>query len=91
MSSTISTHQHHQMPLLASLSVVGVIAAAGVVGVVWHESTTSGTPAQAPALTQSRPADNQNARVAERGLEQNRQYGQYEHYYSGQRIGRGFR
>ena len=49
MSATITTQHHHRMPLIASLSVAGVIAAAGAVGVVWHESSSSTSQNQAPA------------------------------------------
>src|SRR3954451_5678242 len=69
MSTTISTQQHHHMPLLASLSVAGIIAAAGVVGVVWHESSTAGADNPAPSVSQPGQAGT-NARVAERGTEQ---------------------
>ena len=87
MSTTISTQHHHRLPLLASLSVVGVIAAAGVVGVAIHDSTTSGTHAKAtPAQAQPRPGADENATVAERGQVPNG-YAQYQHYYNGQKIG----
>jgi hypothetical protein len=88
MSTTISSHQSHHLPLVATLSVVGVIAAAGIVGVAVHEST-SGAADQSPAVTQPRPAEQPNAVVAERGQAQNLQYGQYQHYYSGQKLGSG--
>ena len=45
-----------------------MITAAGVVGVAWHESSTSG--AQAPAQTTPLPGAFTNANVAERNLEQ---------------------
>ena len=73
MSTTISTHQNHHLPLIASLAVVGVIAAAGVVSVVANDATSSGTNDQAPALTPPGSAD----------------YQQYGHYYRGQGIGTG--
>ena len=49
MSATITTEHQHRVPLAASLAVAGVIAAAGVVGVVWQQSD-SATTDQAPAL-----------------------------------------
>jgi hypothetical protein len=50
MSATISTQPRQRMPLAASLAVAGVIAAAGALGVVWHQSGDSTAPTQAPAL-----------------------------------------
>ncbi len=85
MSTTISTHQSHHVPLFAVLAVGGVIAAAGVVGVVVHESS-SGTADPPPAATQPRAAD-QNATLADRRAQENRGAGQYQHYYSGQQLG----
>jgi hypothetical protein len=73
MSTAISTHKHDHLPLLATLSVVGIIAATGAVGVVWHESATSDTQDPAPALTPPKGSD----------------YRQYEHYYAGQKVARG--
>lgn len=49
MSATVTTHHQHRVPLAASLAVAGVIAAAGVVGVVWQQSGSETTD-QAPAL-----------------------------------------
>ena len=68
MSTAISTQHHHHVPLFATLSVVGIIVATGVVGVVWHASATSSTQDPAPALTPPRGAD----------------YQQYQHYVGGQ-------
>ncbi len=93
MSTTISTHQPHHLPLVASLVVAGVIAATGVVGVVWHESATSSSGHPAPALVAGAAAfrnaavaerdqsgqSSPNARVAERNLQPDQ----------GQGIGRG--
>jgi hypothetical protein len=85
MSTTISTHQSHHVPLFATLAVGGVIAAAGLIGVAVHESS-SGTTDSPPAVTQPRAAD-QNATVADRLAQQHRGTGQYQHYYSGQQLG----
>src|SRR4051794_28545845 len=68
MSTTISAQQHHHMPLLASLSVAGIIAAAGVVGVVWHEPSGGGGDSRFPAVTQPGPGG-PNALLAERGTQ----------------------
>ena len=91
MSSTISTHQPHHVPLLASLAIAGVIAAAGVVGVAWHEAGTSG--AQAPAQISPLPGAFRNANVAERNLEQTGENANVAEHdlqqYAGQGIGRG--
>ena len=85
MSTTISTQQSHHVPLIASLAVAGVIAAAGIVGVAVHEST-SGSSDTSPAVTQPGRAG-ENAVVAERNAGQSQQYGKYQHYYSGQQLG----
>jgi len=56
MSTTVSQQHHHHMPLIASLSVAGVIAAAAAVGVAWHESGASDThqaPSQGAPAAQS--------------------------------------
>ncbi len=91
MSTTINTHQPHHVPLLASLAIAGVIAAAGVVGVAWHESGTSG--AQTPAQTSPLPGAFENANVAERNMEQtgaNANVAEHDlQQHAGQGIGRG--
>jgi|SoimicmetaTmtLPB_FD_contig_31_24019122_length_427_multi_4_in_0_out_0_1 hypothetical protein len=91
MSSTISTHRPHHVPLLASLSIAGVIAAAGVVGVAWHESGTS--DAHAPAQVSPLPGAFRNANVAERNLEQSGENANVAEHnlqqHAGQGVGRG--
>ncbi len=85
MSTTISAHPSRRLPLVASLTVVGVVAAAGAVGFAVHEATTSGTSDQSQSVT--RPAG-ENAILAERGIQQDtQQFGKYQHYYSGQPLG----
>jgi hypothetical protein len=49
MSATIATRPRHRVPLAASLAVAGVIAAAGALGVAWHQSDDS-APTEAPTL-----------------------------------------
>jgi hypothetical protein len=76
MSATITTQQqqqqhHHRMPLIAGLSVAGVVVAAGVVGVAWHNASDTTTQHQAPVLRTPTPQD----------------YAQYQHYYAGSRAG----
>jgi hypothetical protein len=57
MSTTISARRSHRVPFFASLAVAGVIAGAGLVGAVWHESASSTAHDQAPALTPAPPPD----------------------------------
>jgi hypothetical protein len=43
MTTTIS-HRVHAAPLAAAVAVAGVIAAAGLAGVSWHEHHAEGNP-----------------------------------------------
>jgi len=51
MSATISTQQHHRVPLATALAIAGVLVAGGALGVAWEQSHDSTSPAQTPART----------------------------------------